>query len=40
MMLYKDRKVMIYSPDDETDFFDIVTGVLQQDTLALFLFIT
>ena len=30
---------MIRSPNGDTDFFDIVTGVLQGDTLALYLFI-
>ena len=28
---------MVRSPDGDTDFFDIVTGVLQGDTLASFL---
>ena len=35
----KNTKAMIHSPDDNTDFFDIVTGVLQGDTLASFLLI-
>ena len=39
MMLYKNMKAMICSPDGDTDFFDIVTGVLRGDTLALYLFI-
>ena len=30
---------MVRSPDGNSNFFDIVTGVLQGDTLALFLFI-
>jgi hypothetical protein len=30
---------MVHSPDGDTDFFDITTGVLQGDTLAPFLFI-
>ena len=34
MMLYKNIKTMVHS-----DFFDIVTGVLQSDTLAPVLFI-
>ena len=38
-MLYKDTKVMVCSPNGDTDFFDIVTGVLQEDTLAPFLVI-
>ena len=32
-------KAMIHSSDDDTDFFDIVARVLQEDTLAPFLFI-
>ena len=39
MMLHKNTKAMIYSLDGETDFFDIVTVVLQGDTLALYMFI-
>ena len=31
--------IMVRSPDDDTDFFDIVTGVRQRYTLASFLFI-
>ena len=30
---------MVRSPDGDTDFFDIVSGVLQGDTLAHYLFI-
>ena len=30
---------MVCSPDGDTDYFDIVTEVLQGDILALFLFI-
>ena len=37
MMLYKNTKV--HSPDGDTDYFDIVAGELQGDTLALYLFI-
>ena len=33
-------EVMVSSSDGDTDFFDIVTGVLQRDKLVLFLFIT
>ena len=29
----------VCSPDGDTDYFDIVAGVLQGDTLALYLFI-
>ena len=38
-MLYKNVKVKVRSPDGDTDYFDIVAGVLQGDTLAPFLFI-
>ena len=39
MVLYKNRKVKVRSPDADTDYFDIVAGVLQGDTLATYLFI-
>ena len=39
MMLYKNMKVKVCSPDGDTDYFDIVAGVLQGDTLAPYLFI-
>ena len=39
MMLYKNTKVKVRSPDGDPDFFDIVVGVLQGDTLAPYLFI-
>ena len=32
-------KVKVCSPDGDTDYFVIVAGVLQGDTLALYLFI-
>ena len=32
-------KVKVHSPDGDTDFFDIVAGVLLEDTLAPYLFI-
>ena len=38
-MLYKNTKVKVRSPDGDTDYFDIVAGVLQGDTLAPYLFI-
>ena len=38
-MLYKNEKAMFCSPDGNTVFVVIVTGVLQGDTLALYLFI-
>ena len=34
MMLYKNTKVKVGSPDGETDYFNIVAGVLQGNTLA------
>ena len=39
MMLYKNMKVKVHSPDGNTDFFDIVADVLQGDMLAPYLFI-
>ena len=39
MMLYKHMKIKVCSPDGNTDFFDIVAGVLQGDTFAPYLFI-
>ncbi len=39
MVLYKNTKSLVRSPDGDTDFFDILAGVLQGDTLAPFLFI-
>ena len=39
MMLYRNPKVKVHSPDGDTDYFDIVAGVLQGDTLAPYLFI-
>ena len=38
-MLYKNTKVKVRSLDGDTDYFDIVAGVLQGDTLAPYLFI-
>ena len=32
-------KVKVRSPDGDTDYFNIVAGVLQRDTLAPYLFI-
>ena len=37
MMLYRNTKVKARSPDEDTDYFDIVAGILQGDTLALYL---
>ena len=39
MMLYKNTKVKVRSSDGDTDYFDIVAGVLQGDTLAPCFFI-
>ena len=39
MILYKNTKPTVHSPDGDIDYFDIVTGVLQGETLAPFLFI-
>ena len=39
LMLYKNQKVKVRSSDGDVDFFDIVAGVLQEDTLAPYLFI-
>ena len=39
MMLYKNMKVKVYSPDGDSDFFDIVAGILRGNTLASYLLI-
>ena len=39
IILYKNTKVKVRSPDGHTDYFDIVADVLQGDTLAPYLFI-
>ena len=38
-ILYRNTKVKVRSPDGDTDYFDIVAGVRQGDTLAPYLFI-
>ena len=38
MMVYRNTKVKVRSPDGDIDYFDIVVGVLQGDTLDLYLF--
>ena len=38
-ILYRNTKVKVRSPDGDTEYFDIVAGVLQGDTLAQYLFI-
>ena len=39
MILYKSTKVKVRLPDGDTDYFNIVAGVLQGDTLVPYLFI-
>ena len=39
MILYRNTKVKVRSPDGDTNYFDIVAGVLQEETLAPHLFI-
>ena len=39
MILYRNTKVKVRSPDGDTDYIDIVAGVLQGDTLAPYHFI-
>ena len=39
MILYRNTKMKMRSPDGDTDYFDIVAGVLQGDTLVPYLFI-
>ena len=39
MILYRNTKVKVRFPDGDPDYFDIVAGVLQGDTLAPSLFI-
>ena len=38
-ILYRNTKVKVRSPDGDTEYFDIVAGVLQGDPLAPYLFI-
>ena len=38
-ILYRNTKVKVRPPDGDTEYFDIVAGVLQGDTLAPYLFI-
>ena len=37
MILYRNTKLKVRSPNGDTDYFDIVAGVLQGDTLAPYL---
>ena len=39
MVLYRNTKVKLRSPDGHTDYFDILASVLQGDTLATYLLI-
>ena len=39
MMLYRNTKVKVCSPDGDTEYHDIVAGVLKGDTLAPYFFI-
>ena len=39
MILYRNTKVKVRSPDGDSEYFDIVAGVLQGDTLVPYLFI-
>ena len=39
MILYRNTKVKVRSPNGDTEYFNIVAGVLQGDTLAPYLFI-
>ena len=39
MILYKNMKVKVHLPDGDTDYFDIVAGVLEGDALTPYLFI-
>ena len=38
-ILYRNAKVKVCSPDGDTEYFDIIAGILQGDTLAPYLFI-
>ena len=38
-MLSNDTKVKVQSPDEDSDFFDKVAGVLREDALSQYLFI-
>ena len=38
VMFYKNTKATAHSPDGDTNIFEIITGIMQGDTLALYLF--
>ena len=40
MMWYKNTKVKVRSPDGDPDYFNIIAGMLQGDTLAPYLFLS
>ena len=39
MVMYKNTQAFVRSPDGDTEFFNIIAGVLQGDALATYLFI-
>ena len=39
MILYRNTKVKVHSPDGDTDYFNIIAGVLQGETIDPYLFI-
>ena len=39
MVIYKNTQAFVRSPDGDTEFFNIIAGVLQGDALATYLFI-
>ena len=39
MTMYKNTRAFVRSPDGDTELFDIIAGVLQEVTLAPYLFI-
>ena len=39
MILYRNTKVKVRSPDGDTEYFDMVAGILQGDMLSPYLFI-
>ena len=39
MILYRNTKLKLLSPDGDTDYYDILVGILQGDTLASYFFI-
>ena len=38
MVPFKNMKSMICSPDDDTDLFDILRGILQEDAIMVYIF--